>query len=686
MNKPTIPVKLMLFAGLGCALYAGVLAYRSYERGAVLNDLKDAVGAMPMPAARMMPRPLPKLPPQSVSRVAAPAVRRALKRPSAEETVAAAASPVKMKVKAPAPPVIITPARERIAVAAIVRGQVTASGRPVRSGAPLYRGDAIATGPSGSLQVMFVDETVFTLGPNGSLTLEEFAFNPKTDAGKLIVAMHQGRYRFISGRIAHADKNAMKVRFKSGILHVRGTLVDGEADGDDASANNLSDDGGFTLENDDGSTDVTESGFGSSLDGDGAPSGPTSSDDDDSGTPGGDGTGSGLLASLSGAADDAAEDSGDDDSNPGDDDGMTVLDPPEPDLDDDPGPPEILDGVAVWNDIRAIESGRGVYYNNGGFQLTQCAGGQCDEDEPEAYGEIEFSLNIDFGRRTVGGYCEECEDSSYVYVWAVGARVEDEDGEGGDSVGIEDEVTILRRSFRELSGGASFSEVSPSGNMTATISLINVDGEPAAVARAEVLFDDGENIGEGAVEADLDCEDSCEIGEFEGFLDGIADWDEVRAIEDGQGAYYGEGDFTLTQCDGAACDDSWGHIEFSMYVDFGARTVGGEDGYEDESYLLVSAGGSREDAGGDDINVEISDEIEIPVRSFASLIGDAVFSVESESGNLTADIAIINEDGYVADIAEADVRYDDGGNIGQGFVEGLLDCDDGCEAVDPEVS
>ena len=178
-------------------------------------------------------------------------------------------------VVAPAAPA--APAPSRIAVAAAVRGTVQAfqgsrgEGRALKSGAPIFLGDKIVTGGQGSLQVMLLDETAVALGPDGSLTLEAFAFNPATDDGKVALRIDQGAFRFSTGRIAHKKPENMTVKFPDAVLDVHGTLVAGHVGGGGVFAVLLGPGpnkygervGAFTLRNSAGESPVTHPGFGS---------------------------------------------------------------------------------------------------------------------------------------------------------------------------------------------------------------------------------------------------------------------------------------------------------------------------------------------------------------------------------------------------------------------------------------
>jgi len=122
----------------------------------------------------------------------------------------------------------------RIGAAAAVSGAVKAVapnasvGRVIESGKPLYLNDHVTTDAAGRLQVLLLDETVFTLGPNADMTLDEFVYDPKTSSGKVSTEISKGAFRFVTGKVARAHPENMKVKLAVGTIGVRGTVVAGE--------------------------------------------------------------------------------------------------------------------------------------------------------------------------------------------------------------------------------------------------------------------------------------------------------------------------------------------------------------------------------------------------------------------------------------------------------------------------
>lgn len=127
-------------------------------------------------------------------------------------------------------------AAEQAGVSAAVKGQVAlnrpqaAVGRQVVSGEPILLQDAIRSGPRSGMQILLLDETVFTIGPESEMTVDEFVYDPQTNAGRVGAQVTKGVFRFVTGRIARENPADMNVRLPSGTLGVRGTIVGGRVD------------------------------------------------------------------------------------------------------------------------------------------------------------------------------------------------------------------------------------------------------------------------------------------------------------------------------------------------------------------------------------------------------------------------------------------------------------------------
>jgi len=127
-------------------------------------------------------------------------------------------------------------AADQAGVSAAVKGQValnrpqTAVGHQVVGGEPIFLQDAIQSGPRSGMQIMLLDETVFTIGPESEMVVDEFVYDPQTNTGKVSAKITKGVFRFVTGRVARENPADMNVKLPSGTLGVRGTIVAGRVD------------------------------------------------------------------------------------------------------------------------------------------------------------------------------------------------------------------------------------------------------------------------------------------------------------------------------------------------------------------------------------------------------------------------------------------------------------------------
>jgi len=182
-------------------------------------------------------------------------------------------------VEATSLPTTIIPQPNQVGVVAAVTGRVElarsgAVGHVVQSSQPVFIGDLITTDAAGRLQIMLLDETIFTIGPNSAMTIDEFVYDPSTDAGKVSAEIMRGAFRFVTGRIAHKHPEQMKVKLPSGTIGVRGTIVVGRVEGERSSVA-LVGSGGVIVSNAVNNVShevsITRPGFGTTIPGVGMP-------------------------------------------------------------------------------------------------------------------------------------------------------------------------------------------------------------------------------------------------------------------------------------------------------------------------------------------------------------------------------------------------------------------------------
>ena len=115
-------------------------------------------------------------------------------------------------------------------VSAAVRGEVQlaraagAVGRQVESGEAIFLRDAITSGAASGMQILLLDETVFTIGPQSEIVIDEFVYDPASEAGRLTAEMTRGVLRFVTGKVASGDPQAMTINLPVGSIGIRGTM------------------------------------------------------------------------------------------------------------------------------------------------------------------------------------------------------------------------------------------------------------------------------------------------------------------------------------------------------------------------------------------------------------------------------------------------------------------------------
>lgn len=100
----------------------------------------------------------------------------------------------------------------------------------LRQGAPVFQGDTLETGGDGSVGVVFVDKSTFSLGPKGRMVMDEMVFDPAHPGeGHATMVALSGAFSFVSGQVAKAAPEAMQIKTPVMTIGVRGTSVAGVA-------------------------------------------------------------------------------------------------------------------------------------------------------------------------------------------------------------------------------------------------------------------------------------------------------------------------------------------------------------------------------------------------------------------------------------------------------------------------
>lgn len=124
-------------------------------------------------------------------------------------------------------PMAVPALAQNIGVAAAVKndvfGVVGGAERPLAAGNDVVRDQLIRTGTAASAQVLFLDETSLSVGPNSEVKLDRFVYNPAARTADIAVSASKGVLRFISGS---SDPRGYSVKTPSATIGFRGTVAD----------------------------------------------------------------------------------------------------------------------------------------------------------------------------------------------------------------------------------------------------------------------------------------------------------------------------------------------------------------------------------------------------------------------------------------------------------------------------
>ncbi len=85
----------------------------------------------------------------------------------------------------------------------------------------VYHNEAIETGEQSATELIFLDETKLALGPNSSMTLDRFVYDPDPDKASFVMTATAGVFRFVSGKL---PKKSYEIRTPTATIGIRGTV------------------------------------------------------------------------------------------------------------------------------------------------------------------------------------------------------------------------------------------------------------------------------------------------------------------------------------------------------------------------------------------------------------------------------------------------------------------------------
>ncbi len=106
----------------------------------------------------------------------------------------------------------------------------TSSGTPpgaptriIEIGTQVVENEKIQTTATGSVQVLFIDKTTLNVGPNSTLSIDRFVFNPATTKGALAISLSKGVLRVVGGVATHSE--GATIRTPTAAIGLRGGIA-----------------------------------------------------------------------------------------------------------------------------------------------------------------------------------------------------------------------------------------------------------------------------------------------------------------------------------------------------------------------------------------------------------------------------------------------------------------------------
>ncbi|HLJ21253.1 MAG TPA: FecR domain-containing protein [Stellaceae bacterium] len=96
--------------------------------------------------------------------------------------------------------------------------------RALGTGNDIIFNERITTEASGQADILFVDRSALTVGPNSDLMIDEFVYSPDTGTGKLAASATKGVFRFVGGALSK-NPDSVTIKTPAAIVGVRGGVI-----------------------------------------------------------------------------------------------------------------------------------------------------------------------------------------------------------------------------------------------------------------------------------------------------------------------------------------------------------------------------------------------------------------------------------------------------------------------------
>jgi hypothetical protein len=90
-------------------------------------------------------------------------------------------------------------------------------------GARIVHKERIQTTPSGTVQLLFLDKSTLSIGPNTNILIDEYVFDPKSSTGHMATTLAEGAIRLVGGLLSHQGEALIAT--PAAAIGIRGATV-----------------------------------------------------------------------------------------------------------------------------------------------------------------------------------------------------------------------------------------------------------------------------------------------------------------------------------------------------------------------------------------------------------------------------------------------------------------------------
>ena len=135
-------------------------------------------------------------------------------------------------------------------------------GRIAETGEKIYLDDVVETGEAGKMQIMLMDRTTMTIGPNTSIVIDEFVYDPGVER-TMAATVLKGTFKLASPSLFNTGKESREIKLPNAVVAIRGTEILGSISDDVQNVVLL--DGAITVANDSFIQEIDRPNFGVSI-------------------------------------------------------------------------------------------------------------------------------------------------------------------------------------------------------------------------------------------------------------------------------------------------------------------------------------------------------------------------------------------------------------------------------------